>query len=64
MQLDSTRRFRTAYVEAGKGSGKSPLAAGIGLYGLVADGEPSAEVSSAATMSDQARGVERRTRHG
>src|SRR5690348_10193712 len=33
------RRFRTAYVEMGKGSGKSPLAAGIGLYGLIADGE-------------------------
>lgn len=48
------RRFRAAYVEMGKGNGKSPLAAGIGLYGLVADGEPSAEVYSAATTREQA----------
>ncbi|WP_235614208.1 terminase large subunit domain-containing protein, partial [Pseudomonas aeruginosa] len=33
------RRFRLAYIETGKGSGKSPLIGGIGLYGLVADGE-------------------------
>lgn len=52
---DGYRRFRTAYVEMGKGSGKSPMAAGIGLYGLVADGEPSAEVYSAATTREQAR---------
>ncbi|MBA2670568.1 MAG: phage terminase small subunit P27 family, partial [Gemmatimonadetes bacterium] len=36
------RRFRVGFVETGKGSGKSPLAAGIGIYGLVADGEPRA----------------------
>lgn len=48
------RRFRVAYVETGKGSGKSPLAAGIGLYGLVADGEARAEVYAAATKKDQA----------
>jgi phage terminase large subunit-like protein len=35
---DGYRRFRTAYIEIGKGNGKSPLAAGIGLYGLLADG--------------------------
>ena len=48
------RRFRVAYIETGKGSGKSPLAAGIGLYGLVADGEARAEVYAAATKRDQA----------
>ena len=32
----------------------SPLAAGVGLYGLVADGEAGAEVYSAATTKDQA----------
>ncbi len=48
------RRYRVAYVETGKGSGKSPLAAGIGLYGLVADGEPRAEIYAAATKRDQA----------
>jgi phage terminase large subunit-like protein len=51
---DGFRRFRTAYVEMGKGNGKSPLAAGIGLYGLVADGESGAEIYSAATTRDQA----------
>ena len=48
------RRFRMAYIEAGKGSGKSPLVAGIGIYGLVADGEPRAEIYAAATKKDQA----------
>jgi len=51
---DGTRRFRSAYVETAKGSGKSPLAAGIGMLGLVADGEARAEVYSAATKKDQA----------
>lgn len=48
------RRFRVAYVEIGKGNGKSPLAGAIGLYGLVADGEERAEIYAAATKKDQA----------
>jgi phage terminase large subunit-like protein len=48
------RRFRVAYQETGKGSGKSPLAAGVGLYMLLADNEPRAEVYAAATKKDQA----------
>ena len=48
------RRFRVAFVETGKGSGKSPLAAGIGLYMLLADGERRAEVYSAAVDKEQA----------
>lgn len=51
---DGTRRYRVAYIEMGKGNGKSPLAGGIGLLGLVADGEPRAEVYAAATKKDQA----------
>lgn len=51
---DGYRRFRTAYVETAKGSGKSPLAAGIGLYGMMADGESGAEIYAAATKKDQA----------
>lgn len=51
---DGFRRFRVAYIETAKGSGKSPLAAGIGLKGLVADGEPRAEVYSVAAKKDQA----------
>lgn len=52
---DGFRRYSIVYVETGKGSGKSPLAAGIGLYGLVADGEQRAEVYAAATKRDQAQ---------
>lgn len=52
---DGFRRFRVAYVETAKGSGKSPLAAGIGLYGLTADSEPRAEIYAAATKKDQAQ---------
>jgi phage terminase large subunit-like protein len=51
---DEARRFRLAYIETGKGSGKSPMVAGIGLYGLVSDGEPRAEIYAAATKRDQA----------
>ena len=52
---DGSRRFRTAYVELGKGNGKSPIAAGIGLYGLIADSENAAEIYSAAVKRDQAK---------
>lgn len=52
---DGLRRFRTAYIEVAKKNGKSALAAGIGLYLLVVDGEPGAEVYAAATKLDQAR---------
>lgn len=51
---EDQRRFRVAYVEIAKGNGKTPLAAAIALYGLVADGEAGAEVYSAATNRDQA----------
>ncbi len=54
-QKDGARRFRTAYVETGKGSGKTPLAAGIGLKGLFADGCPNAEIYSGATDREQAK---------
>lgn len=53
-RANGTRRFRTVYVESGKGSGKSPLAAGVGLYCMMADKEPRAEVYAAATKKDQA----------
>jgi len=51
---DLVRRFRVAYVETAKGSGKSPLAAGMGMLGLTADGEARAEIYAAATKKDQA----------
>lgn len=48
------RRFRRFYDEEGKGNGKSPLLAGIGISMMVADGEPRAEVYAAAAKKDQA----------
>ncbi len=53
-KLDGFRRFRRAYIEQGKGNGKSPLAGGIGLYGLTADGEAGAEIYSAGATKEQA----------
>jgi len=52
---DGYRRFRTGYVEIGKGNGKSPVAAGIGLFGLFVDEEIGAEIYSAAVTRDQAK---------
>ena len=51
---DGTRQFRTAYVETGKKSGKSELAAAIALYLLAGDGEQRAEVYGAAADRQQA----------
>lgn len=49
------RRFRTSYLEVARKNGKTTVAAGVGLFLLIADGEPGAEVYSAATKRDQAR---------
>jgi phage terminase large subunit-like protein len=54
-RADGRRRFRMAFVETAKGSGKSPLAAGIGLYMETADAEPRAEIYAAASKKDQAQ---------
>ena len=54
-QLDGNRRFRTSYLETARKSGKTTLAAGVGLYLLLADDEPGAEVYSVATKRDQAK---------
>lgn len=53
-RADGTRRFRRAYIEQGKGNGKSPLAGGIGLLGLSADGEAGAQIYAAAAKKEQA----------
>ena len=49
------RRFRRVYLEVARKNAKSTLAAGIALYLLCADGEPGAQVYSAATKKDQAK---------
>lgn len=53
-QFEGFRRFRTAFVETGKGSGKSPFGAGLAIYMTVADGEPRSESYMAAVDKDQA----------
>lgn len=53
-KADGTRRFREAYLEVPRKNGKSLLAAGVGLFMLVADDEPGAEVYSGATSEKQA----------
>jgi phage terminase large subunit-like protein len=49
------RRFRTGYIEMGKKQGKSLLLAGLGLFGLAADGEEGAEVYVAGRTEDQSK---------
>lgn len=55
LRADGSRRFRRAYIEEGKGNGKSPFAGGVGLYGMMADSEPGAEVYAVAAHRDQAK---------
>ena len=55
MREDGLRRYRTLYQEVARKNGKSTIGAAIGLYLAFADGEPGAEVYSAATKRDQAR---------
>ncbi len=54
-RADGTRRYRTAHIEIGRKNGKTQLAAGIGIYMLVADREGGAEVYAGATKRDQAK---------
>lgn len=52
---DDLRRFRVAYIQLARKNAKSTMAAWLALYMLVADGEPGAEVYSAATKREQAK---------
>lgn len=52
---DGNRRFRTVYIEEPRKNGKTTIAAGIGINLAFVDGEPGAEVYTAATKRDQAR---------
>lgn len=49
------RRFRIAYTEVPRKNAKSTIAAGVGIACETLDGEPGAEVYSAATTREQAR---------
>ena len=48
------RRFRAAYVQSGKGSGKTPVCAGLAIWMSACDGEKSPEIYIAARDFRQA----------
>lgn len=54
LRPDGTRRYRRGYIEVPKKNGKSCLFSGLGLYLLLGDREPGAEIYSAAVDRDQA----------
>jgi len=55
LKEDDMRRFQTAYIEVARKNGKSTMLSVIGIYLLVADGEPGSEVYCCATKKDQAK---------
>jgi len=55
MRADGSRRFREAHIEVARKNGKTTFLSGIGLYMMVADDEPGAEVYSIATTRDQSK---------
>lgn len=54
LKADGYRRYRHAYIEMPKGSGKTPTASGIALYGLTMDGEFGGEIYCSAVTQKQA----------
>lgn len=54
LRPDGARLIRQVYLELGRKNGKSSLGAALGLYLTFSDGEPGAEVYSAAADRDQA----------
>lgn len=55
IDIEGNRKYREAILIVGKKNGKSLLASIVGLYMLVADGEPGPEVYAVATKRDQAK---------
>ena len=51
---DGKRKYQVGYFETGKGSGKTPGGAGVGLFCLRFDDEPSGQIYSAAFDKGQA----------
>lgn len=47
------RKYKTAHISVARKNGKTTLAAALGLFGLVADGEPAASVIMAANSREQ-----------
>lgn len=55
VDIEGNRKYRESILIVGKKNGKSLLASIVGLYMLVADGEPGPEVYAVATKKDQSR---------
>lgn len=54
-KIDGTRKYKEVLLVVARKNGKSTLAAAIGLYMQLADGEPGAEIYACATKKDQAK---------
>lgn len=54
-KIDRTRKYQEVILIVARKNGKSTLAAAIGLYLQIADGEPGAEIYAVATKKDQAK---------
>jgi len=54
-KADNLRRFRKSYVSVARKNGKSAIAGGIGIKGLLLDGEGGPRIVCAATKRAQAR---------
>ena len=55
LRPDGLRQYRRGLIGMPRKNGKSTLASGITLFGLIADGEPGAEVYCVAASRQQAR---------
>ena len=54
-RVDSRRRkYKTAHISVSRKNGKTTLAAALGLFSLIADGEPASSVIMAANSREQA----------
>ncbi len=60
---DARRRFRKLFAFLPKGAGKSPWASGTGLYLMLCDREPAAEIYALAVDKNQARVVHTNAKH-
>lgn len=54
-KIDGTRKYQEVLLVVARKNGKSTVGSAIGLYLLVADGEPGPEVYAVATKRDQAK---------
>ncbi len=54
-KIDGTRKHQEVLLVVARKNGKSTLAAAVGLYLMIADSEPGAEIYAVATKKDQAK---------